>query len=134
MSSFKVSDKVRLIDNRRVIGTIQWIEHASVEGASLEMQVNWGDDDEFYESKVYTDEVEHYDSEADAQLEDKVNQLLSSAKISFEAAFEAFREANNLVNPFGGMAEFMETNSVPALKELEDLYDANGWSSSSLYC
>lgn len=75
--------------------------------------------------------VQLYDPEADKELGQKIQSKIDEAKSSFENAFRAYKNAQELCqdNLYG-----LEEAGLISTKELEQVIDEAGWSSSSLRC
>ena len=73
------------------------------------------------------------DCAADKKLSIKAQAKINQAKSFFEKAFEAMQELHALVDNNSSLRDLQE-EGVISLKELEQVVEKFGWSTSSLYC
>lgn len=135
--TYEVGMQVCSREEKGFKGTVVKIEDDNI-------QVQWA----FYDKPDWCDnnEIMPDTVEAHAQMAEltkKVQAKVDEATVAFEAAFKAWRQANALQrsgkenvgnDAFEGGAWALRNNEDLDLSKFEEVVEANGWSTSSLYC
>lgn len=80
------------------------------------------------------DDLHLIDEELDKACAARAQALLDKAKVSFEEAFKAYKEANDISHENGMGLYQMEEAGLISTDDLEDVVEQGGWSMSSLVC
>ncbi len=131
----KIGLSVRLIDDKAFHGTIskiildkdgEWVEIDWVK--KLEITMMGGLPDLFPPS-----EIEIHDPEMDKKIIQQVQDTINKSADAFSKAFECLEDAKYFANELDGLNN-LRYNKMIDVSQLEEVFDAGGWSTSSLYC
>lgn len=119
----KVGMRVCLEGCRGEHGTVK----ALPEGDKVRVKWSYGSS-----NLIELDEIEAIDEEADKKKAAAMQAKINEATSAFEKAFEALHAIQDEVQR-GNLHTFEEEKLID-MSKLHGVIDANGWSSSSLYC
>jgi len=123
---FKPGDKVYEYGDRYTIYTVV---SGPCKNGFIDLIDNDGDTIEYH-----IDDINLLDPIADEQMVKDVTAKLKEAKDAFAAAFELWSQAEEIANARNFSLQELKHNDLVDFSEIEDVANAGGWSTSSMYC